>query len=69
MPSEYKSPPVARRLREIMRKRGITTKEICARMGMIYTQFHRYLTGRTRPREETLRKICRALDIPEDYFD
>jgi transcriptional regulator with XRE-family HTH domain len=53
-------------LHAALKAKGMTAADLCRATGIPKATVSYYLNGKTRPRLEYLRAICKALDLPDD---
>lgn len=51
----------------LLEKRGLSVEQLAREAGITRSAIYLYTSGRSRPTEETLLRICAVLDIP--YFE
>ena len=56
------------RISELLRKRGISQKELAERIGLGEATMSRYISGSRDPNPETLANIATALHTTSDYL-
>lgn len=55
---------IGQRVRELRRRKGVTTYELAARSGIARPNISRIEKGKHAPGVETLERLARALDVP-----
>lgn len=56
------------RLREEIKRSGMTTVEIARRVGVSPEMITQYYTTKKLPRLDTFAKLCQVLDVSADYL-
>ena len=56
------------RLREEIRRSGLTTVELARRVGVTPEMITQYCTTKKLPRLDTFAKLCQELDVSADYI-
>ena len=56
------------RLREEIRRSGLTTVELARRVGVTPEMITQYCTTKNLPRLDTFAKLCQELDVSADYI-
>lgn len=56
------------RLREEIKRSGMTTAEIAKRIGVTPEMVTQYCTTKKLPRLDTFAKLCQVLDVSADYL-
>ena len=56
------------RLREEIRRSGLTTVELARRVGVTPEMITQYCTTKKLPRRDTFAKLCQELDVSADYI-
>jgi transcriptional regulator with XRE-family HTH domain len=59
---------IAVKIRDLMRRQGLTTETAALNMGLEYSNFYYIATGKKTPRLETLLKIASGLNVRPEYF-
>ena len=59
---------IGRRVKLILRARGMTQRDLCAVLGITPTTLCEQLSGRHTLRVDTVVRICIALDCSADYL-
>ncbi|MDR1453851.1 MAG: helix-turn-helix domain-containing protein [Candidatus Margulisbacteria bacterium] len=59
---------IATRIRDLMRRQGLTTETAALNMGLEYSNFYYIVRGKKTPRLETLLKIADGLNVRPEYF-
>ena len=71
LPNEYRETTAAvigRRVKLLLRARGITQRDLCAELGIAPTTLCEQLSGRHTLRVDTVVRMCLALDCSADYL-
>lgn len=55
-------------IKQLRKKRGLNQAELAERCGMSVNAICSLETGKSYPPMETVKTICKALDIPQSYF-
>lgn len=56
------------RIRKTRKEKGLTQEELAERMGVTQSMVGQYETNKQPPKLDTLKKIAKALDVPENYL-
>ena len=56
------------RLREEIKRSGMTTVELARRVGVSSEMITQYCTTKKLPRLDTFARLCQVLDVSEDYI-
>ena len=56
------------RLREEMKRSGMTTVELARRVGVSSEMITQYCTTKKLPRLDTFARLCQVLDVSADYI-
>jgi transcriptional regulator with XRE-family HTH domain len=59
---------ISAKIRELMRRQGLTTETAALNMGLEYSNFYYIVTGKKTPRLETLLKIAGGFNVRPEYF-
>ena len=59
---------IAAKIRDLMRRQGLTLETAALNMGLEYSNFYYIAKGKKTPRLETLFKIASGLNVRPEYF-
>lgn len=59
---------IKNRLREEIKRSGMTTVEIARRVGVSPEMITQYCTTKKLPRLDTFARLCQVLDVSADYL-
>ena len=55
-------------LRNFLKENGFNQTQFAEKIGVKPSQVSEWLSGKAKPGYDTLKQMCKAFDIPADYF-
>lgn len=59
---------IGQRIRQLRNERGLSQFKLAVEMGATPYQIYTWEVGRTRPRKQSIERICAALGVPLSEF-